>query len=197
LTSLARLRPEEDTRALKAAFEDYLHGTALDTHSIQSVCFVGENENQAGYLYETASRREIPVEIPATDSWLRSGLADLLLGDGTLVYIQDDAVEEVLARPYFERYPAQKKAVEEWLGYLSGRYCYVLPRERYGVILVLDSQVFDRLHHLPPDFGADPAFAAQSVGDRAFRDSQMVRNVCDRHVIAHCFPVSLLFIKPV
>ena len=61
LTSLARLRPEEDTRALKAAFEDYLHGTALDTHSIQSVCFVGENENQAGYLYETASRREIPV----------------------------------------------------------------------------------------------------------------------------------------
>ena len=96
LTSLARLRPEEDTRALKAAFEDYLHGTALDTESIQSVCFIGENENQAGYLYETASRREIPVEIPATDSWLRSGLADLLLGDGTLVYIQDDAVEEVL-----------------------------------------------------------------------------------------------------
>lgn len=45
LTSLARLRPEEDTRALKAAFEDYLHGTALDTESIQSVCFVGENEN--------------------------------------------------------------------------------------------------------------------------------------------------------
>lgn len=150
LTSLARLRPEEDTRALKAAFEDYLHGTALDTHSIQSVCFVGENENQAGYLYETASRREIPVEIPATDSWLRSGLADLLLGDGTLVYIQDDAVEEVLARPYFERYPAQKEAVEEWLGYLSGRYCYVLPRERYGVILVLDSQVFDRLHQAFP-----------------------------------------------
>ena len=150
LTSLARLRPEEDTRALKAAFEDYLHGTALDTESIQSVCFIGENENQAGYLYETASRREIPVEIPATDSWLRSGLADLLLGDGTLVYIQDDAVEEVLARPYFERYPAQKKAVKEWLGYLSGRYCYVLPRERYGVILVLDSQVFDRLHQAFP-----------------------------------------------
>lgn len=90
------------------------------------------------------------MEIPATDSWLRSGLADLLLGDGTLVYIQDDAVEEVLARPYFERYPAQKKAVKEWLGYLSGRYCYVLPRERYGVILVLDSQVFDRLHQAFP-----------------------------------------------
>jgi len=82
----------------------------------------------------------------------------------------------------FDQYPDQ-----------AGPACIHHPRGEVRAV----AEFFDRLHHLPPDFGADPAFAAQSVGDRAFRDSQMVRNVCDRHVIAHCFPVSLLFIKPV
>lgn len=143
-TSLVALLPEEKATPLKEAFETYLREADIDTQLIRAVAFVGENENQATYLYETASKKERPMAIPSMDMWTRSGLAELLLRDGNLAYLQAEDMDTLLEGPYFITYPEKKDVVRPWLEQIQGQLCLIQLRERYGVILVLDRQVFSQ-----------------------------------------------------
>lgn len=143
-TAYSVLLSAERAAALKAAFEAYLHGTALNTDLVETVVFIGENENQASYVYDTRTGAARGVAVPTFEKWYRSGLAELLLGNGSFFYIDDSVSETALNADYLETYPGQRPMLREWLDLLRGHYGFLQLREHFTVLFLLRGDFFAR-----------------------------------------------------